>query len=117
MGVYLRVLAVVYAFGAIVHYANLLGIGEQPWSQMPLTWQIGDVAYALLDTATVIGLWLRTPWGVGCFLLGAVSQLILYGAFPQLFAFTEEHRQALNSLIVMHLVALTVFFGLLVARK
>ena len=114
---FLLVLAVVYAFGAVVHYANLLGFEEQPWFQMPLSWKIGDVAYGLLDTAAVIGLWLRTPWGVGCFLLGAVSQLILYGAFPQLFAFTEEHRQALSSLIVTHLVTLAVFFGLLVARK
>ena len=57
--VYLRILALFYAFGAAVHLGNLLGFGEMPLSEAPLSWRIGDVVYAALDTATAtgIGLW------------------------------------------------------------
>ena len=43
---YWRVLAAVYAFGAAVHVGNMLGYGEQPWSEAPLSWKLGDLFYA-----------------------------------------------------------------------
>ena len=88
MGIYLRILALIYLYGGIGHYANLIGFGEIPFIQEPLSWQIMDIYYAILATFTVIGLWLKTRWGIICFFLSAASQLILYIGFPQCFAFT-----------------------------
>lgn len=113
MGIYLKILALFYLYGAIVHYANLLGFGEMPFTKEPLSWQITDVCYAILDTLTPIGLWLKNRWGIVCFFLGVASQLILYVGFPHWFAFTPEHRQLLWSMIIFHLVTLFIFFGLL----
>ena len=112
MGIYLKILALFYFYGAVVHYANLLGFGELPFLQEPLSWQIADISYAILDTFTVIGLWFKTPWGIIGFFLSAVSQLILYIGFPQWFAFNPEQQQLLWSMVIFHLVTLVIFFGL-----
>ncbi len=112
MGIYLRILALFFLYGAIVHYGNLLGFGEMPWREAPLSWQIGDIVYAIIDTLAVIGLWNKTAWGIGFFLVAAISQLILYLGFPDLFAFTPEQKQALWSLIIFHIITISIFFGL-----
>lgn len=113
MGIYLKIIALFYLYGAIVHYANLLGFGEIAFIKEPLSWQIADISYAILDTITVIGLWLKTPWGIICFCLSAISQLILYIGFPQWFAFNPEQQQLLWSMIIFHIVTLSIFLALL----
>ncbi|WP_293073048.1 hypothetical protein, partial [Moorena sp. SIO4A5] len=65
MSIYLRILAFVFAYGAIVHFGNIAGFGEMPWLETPLTWRIGDVFYGILDTVAVIGLGARKVWGIG----------------------------------------------------
>ena len=117
MGVYLRLLAIGYAFSALVHYGNLLGLGELPFSEMPLSWKLGDIGYALLDTVAVVGLWRRADWGIACFLLAAVSQLILYVGFPSVFAFTPAQQAAIQGLVITHVVTLLIFFVLWAIKK
>lgn len=109
---YLRILALLYAFGACVHFGNLLGFGQVPFAEAPLSWQIGDIVYAVLDTAIVLGLWRRRLWGIICFFIAALSQLVLYISFPDLFAFTDEHYSALQGMVVFHLICLGIFLGL-----
>ncbi len=113
MGIYLKILGLFYLYGAIVHYANLLGFGEMPFIEEPLSWQIGDVSYGILDSLTFIGLWLKTRWGIVGFFTSASSQLILYVGFPHWFAFTTEHRQLLWSMVIFHIATLLIFFGLI----
>ncbi|MEL6458498.1 MAG: hypothetical protein AAFQ91_09640 [Cyanobacteria bacterium J06621_15] len=113
MGIYLKILALFYFYGATVHYANLLGFGEIPFKESPLSWQIGDISYGILGTFTFIGLWLKTRWGIISFFLSAISQLILYLGFPQWFAFNLEQRQLLWSMIIFHFITLSIFFTLL----
>ena len=107
--IYLKLLALFYSYGAIVHFANLLGWGELPWQEMPLSWKLGDIVYGISDPITVVGLWLNRGWGVAMFIAAALSQLILYLGFPQVFAFTLSQQQALTSLIIFHLVTLGIF--------
>ncbi len=117
MGIYLRILALIYAYGAIVHYTNLLGWGELSWTEMPLSWKLGDIFYGMLDPIAVTGLWLKKFWGIACFLMGAISQIVLYAGFSDLFAFTLEQQQTLWSLVIFHSISLTVFVGLVVFKK
>lgn len=117
MGIYLKILGLFYLYGAIVHYANLLGFGEMAFIKEPFSWQIADVSYAILDTFTVIGLWLNTRWGMVGFFLSATSQLILYVGFPDWFAFNREQQQLLWSMVIFHLVTLLIFFGLLFTQR
>ncbi|MEM9926448.1 MAG: hypothetical protein AAF915_22295 [Cyanobacteria bacterium P01_D01_bin.50] len=113
MGIYLKILALFYLYGAIVHYANLLGFGEMPFMKEPLSWQIADVFYAILDSLTFIGLWLKTRWGMAGLFLGVASQLILYIGFPHWFAFNQEQQQLLWSMVIFHFVTVLIFLGLL----
>ena len=99
MGIYLRILSIIIAYGASVHWGNLMGFGEPPWSEAPITWKVGDVVYALIDTLTAIGLWQRTAWGVLCFLSAMASQFLIYTVFIDYFAFTLEQRQTIYGLL------------------
>ncbi len=117
MAIYLRILAIIMAYGALVHLSNLMGFGEMPWGEMPLTWRIGDIAYGLLDTVTAIGLWKRSVWGVFCFLTAIASQFLIYTVFIDYLAFTVEQRQTIYGLLGTELILLLIFFLLLVTKK
>ena len=113
--IYLRVLAVIFVWAALVHFANLLGFGEKPW--VPFAWRTGDIVYAVVDTAVAIGLWKRATWGVILFLLAIASQFVIYTVFVEFFAFTTEHRQTINGLLASEAILLVVFVALLILRK
>lgn len=117
MGIYLRFLAFAIAYGASVHLANLLGLGEKPWSEMPMTWRVGDILYAAVDLVTAIGLWQRTAWGILCFLGAIASQFIIYTIFIDSFAFTVEQRQTLYGLLGTEAILVSVLAILWVAKK
>ncbi len=117
MAIYLRILAIIIAYGALVHLSNLMGFGEMPWGEMPITWKVGDIAYGLLDTVTAIGLWQKTVWGIFCFLTAIASQFLIYTVFIDYFAFTVEQRQTIYGLLATELILLLIFFLLLVTKK
>jgi len=100
---------VAYAFGALVHYGNLAGLSEVTWAEMSRALRIGDVSYALLDTAAVFGLWLGRGWGVLCFLTAAMSQLVLYGVFADVFVSTPQQAGKVSGLVGSHVVTLLLY--------
>lgn len=117
MSVYLRFLALIFAYGALAHLANIAGLGEKPWLETPLSWRIGDVCYAILDIAAVIGLWQHKIWGIGCFLVAVTSQLIIYTLFINEFASTAEQRQTIYSLLGTEVILVLIFAVLLLLKK
>jgi hypothetical protein len=117
MSIYLRVLAIIIAYGALVHLLNILGFGEMSWREMPFTWRVGDICYGILDTITAIGLWQKTAWGIFCFLGAIASQFIIYTFFIDRFAFTDGQRQTIYGLLGTELILLLVFSLLLITKK
>lgn len=117
MTIYLKILSSIMAYGALVHVANILGLGEMPWSQTPLTWRMGDITYGLLDTITAIGLWQKTTWGISVFLIVIASQFLIYTIFIDYFAFTIEQRQTIYGLLGIEMILLLIFLLLFVAKK
>jgi hypothetical protein len=120
MVIYLRILAIFYGYGAMIHLLNLLGFGSLPWEEMSLSWKLGDIFYGVIDPLTGIGLWLKKVWGIVFFLIAALSQLILYSGFSNQFAFTIQQQQTLWSLIIFHLISLGIlglFFGVSVREQ
>ena len=99
IGLYLRFLSAVFAYGASVHLANIAGLGDGPWFDTPLSWRIGDIVYGILDITAVIGLWQQKGWGLAIALLGLFSQIGLYTLFIDAFAFTSEQRAIIYSLL------------------
>lgn len=117
MGIYLRTLAIIYAWALLIHLGNLLGYGDVKWIQMPLVSKAEGVYFALLDAAIVVGLWKRASWGVVCFIVAAVSRLVLYLGFPDLFVTATGQPLIVRDVIAAQVIALTIFFGLLAAKK
>jgi len=117
MGIYLRFLAFVFAYGAIVHVSNMAGLGAKPWLETPLVWRIGDVIYFILDVTAAIGLWQRKIWGIGLFLLGFLSQFVIYTIFIDYFAFSSQDKQTIYGLLGTEAVLILVFFGLFSTKK
>ena len=117
---YLLLIAVAYAYGALVHVLNMLSVTGFEWSNAPLKWQVLDVAYLIIDVAVVIGLIGKRAFGIIAFLIGAVSQILLYTLFrawiidvPVEFAPTPEQVTYLTTLVWFHIVTLGIFAILL----
>lgn len=117
MGIYLRFLAFVFTYGAIVHVSNMAGLGAKPWLETPLAWRIGDVIYFILDITAAIGLWQRKIWGIGLFLLGFLSQFVIYTIFIDYFAFNSQDKQTIYGLLGTEAVLILVFFVLFSTKK
>jgi hypothetical protein len=112
MKLFLRILAVIYAFAAVMHIGSILGFGRMPFGEMPLAWQLSDVAYGLIDTVAAIGLWQQKSWGIAAFLLAAGSEILLFTFTPDWFTSDPAELQMLQGFIVYHLIAITIYFGL-----
>ena len=112
-------IGVLYGLGGLVHIGNVLGFGEVKWSEAPLSWKLGDIGWGTLDAIAFIGIAVRAPIGIAAVSLAALSQVFLYGFFPDVFALTDAHRQALKSLVYFNaaiLVALAVMLYLAGAK-
>lgn len=107
--------SLLYAYGALVHVANMLSLSGFDWSRAPLKWQALDVIYLVLDLAVVAGLW--RPWRISIvsFYAASASQLLLYTLGRTWILdvgeeFAEQVAQAdyLWTLVGFHLVALVL---------
>ncbi len=112
MKIFLRILAVIYAFAAILHIGTILGFGRMPFAEMPLSWQLSDIAYGLIDTVAAVGLWQQKNWGVAAFLLAAVSEILLFSFVPDWFMTEPGQLIMLRGFIAYHLVAIAIYIFL-----
>ena len=105
--------AAFYAYGALVHVLNMLGLSGFDWRSAPLKWQVLDVSYLLIDLLVVVGLLLRWRFGFVALYVAALSQILLYTVLrewiidvPPEFAVSEEQRRYLTSLMIFHCLTL-----------
>ena len=117
MSIYLKIIAVILAFGAISHIRNMLGYGEKPFAQFPTAWKIGDVYFTILNVVAVIGLWKKAGWGILAFLIAMFSQFIIYTIFIKYFAFTDEHRKAIRGLLITEAIMVGIFVILILMKR
>ena len=117
LGYFLKVVAVLYLLGALVHLGNLTGFNEIQPKEAPLIWLVLDVFYLVLDLLVGIGLWQRTSWGVKCFLIAVMTQLVLYTGFPSYFAKTPGQVEALRGLVGFHLSTVAMYVVLRVINR
>jgi hypothetical protein len=109
MKIFLRILAVIYAVSAITHIGSILGFGRMPFGDMPVSWQVSDIAYGIIDTIAAIGLWQQKNWGIAAFLLAACSEIALFVIVPEWFTTNPAELIMLRSFAVYHLVAISTF--------
>ena len=107
------IIGILYGFGGLVHAGNILGFGEQKWLDSPLSWRLGDIIWGILDLVAIAGILMRSPIGIWAVVLAAVSQIVVYGLFPNTFALTDEHRVTLKWMVYFHIVVLVIVSGLI----
>ncbi len=72
------IIAAFYAYGALVHTVNMLGLSGFDWQNAPSKWQMLDVVYLVLDVIVAIGFVLAWRLGLVAFCAAALSQIVLY---------------------------------------
>ena len=119
------IVALFYAYGALVHILNILGLSGFDWTNAPLKCQILDITYLIVDIIVVVGFIVRWKVSYFIFYLAAISQIILYTLFkdwilavPEAFAVSTEQESYLTTLVIFHVVTiLLVSFALRTKRK
>lgn len=109
MKIYLRILSVLYAVGALLHYLDLVGL-RLDFAEMSMAWKAWIIFLAVADTVAAVGLWKTKTYGVVTFLVVAISQLIAYVGFSDFFG-----NQTF--LIGFHVATLVVFVAILVRQR
>ena len=102
------IIGVIYGFGGLVHIGNILGFGEMAWAEAPLSWKLGDIFWGILDIIAVVGIILKAPVGVIALALAALSQIVVYGIWPERFALTDEHFSVLRGMVYFHVLVLII---------
>lgn len=117
-GMYLRALALILGYGAIVHVGNMLGWTGEPWRQTPLHWRVMDVVLLAFNAIAAVGLWFKSPWAIVWTVVGLLSlQFLPYTLFRSHFIRTADDIQTLNSLLGTEGLLLIVLFVLIGLRK
>ena len=116
----LWIVALFYAYGALVHVMNILGMTGFDWLAAPKKWQVLDVVYLILDAVVAAGFFLQWKLSYLCFYVAALTQIVLYTAFkswildvPEEFAVSLEQAAYLDTLVVFHVVTLLLVSGAL----
>ena len=106
------VIAAMYGFGGAVHVGNVLGFGEMSWSESPLSWKLGDVVWGVLDIVAVVGIIMKAPVGILAVVLAALSQIVVYGFWPEGFALNEQQTATIRGMVYFHAIVLVILVAL-----
>ncbi|WP_374033268.1 DUF6163 family protein [Bdellovibrio bacteriovorus] len=101
MKIYLKIMAACYFIGGLLHVLDVFDL-RLKFSEMSFVWKSWILYLLVLDLVAAVGLWQRKSWGTALFLVVAMSQLIAYLGFRNIFG-----RQ--DTLIVFHVITLAVF--------
>ena len=117
-GIYLRVLAVILAYGALVHVGNMLGLPGTPWCDTLLLWRVMDVGLLMFNVVVAIGLWTKASWSVVAYVAGIlVLQVVPYTILRAQFIRSPADASALNGLLGTHVLLFAVLFTLIMVRR
>ncbi|MEM9537623.1 MAG: hypothetical protein AAGA40_18360 [Cyanobacteria bacterium P01_E01_bin.45] len=109
----LVLVTVFYAYGALMHVLNMLGLAGFDWLAAPVKWQILDAVYLALDLLVCVGLSRRFRPSVYAFYGAALTQIGLYTVLrswitdvPEAFALSSKQASDLNFLVAFHAICL-----------
>lgn len=109
MKAYLKFLAIIYLIGFALHFLDLLDL-RMKFSEMTTTWKIWTSFLLSADLIAFIGLWRGKFFGEVAFFAIAISQLIGYGFFKEVFG-----NQLF--LIVFHSATLSTYLALILWKR
>ncbi|MDJ0600561.1 MAG: hypothetical protein QNJ37_17170 [Crocosphaera sp.] len=117
-GIYLRFLSICLVYGALVHCANILSLGDVSWLETPLHWRLMDIILFIFNVITAITLWFQSFYGIIAFIIGIIFlQVIPYTLLRQYFLINPEDIETLNGLVGTEILLITILIILIVAKK
>jgi hypothetical protein len=72
----------------ILYWIRLIGVYEGPlwrFDLMPLHWQVAAVTLSVFFPFAAIGLWMLASWGPVIWVICAVTEIVMYSVFPDLY--------------------------------
>ena len=102
-------LAFCYAVGGLLHLLDVLDLRAE-FSKMDPTQKNWTLFLLIADLLTAVLLLKRQVWGLFGFHLVAISQLIAYGVYQDIFG-----RQ--DFLMIFHIATLTIFWKIYAREK
>lgn len=109
MKLYLRILAILYGVGAILHLADILDL-RLLFSEMDLIWKSWIVFLFIGDSIAAIGLWKQMVFGEIAFLIIAATQLVAYLGFQG--GFGDQ-----SFLVLFHVFTVGIYLALKIKNK
>lgn len=85
---FLRVVAAYCLLFGVLYWIRLIGVYDTTlwrFDLMPLHWQVASVMLAVLFPFAAIGLWMLSSWGPVIWFICAVTEVVMYAGFPDLF--------------------------------
>lgn len=85
---FLRIVAAYCLFFGMLYWVRLIGVYDGPmwrYDLMPVHWQVASVMLAVFFPFAAIGLWMLSSWGPVIWFICAVTEVVMYGALPDLF--------------------------------
>ncbi len=85
-----RMIAAYCLLFGVLYWVRLIGFYPgRLWrfDLMPVHWQIATVTLAVFYPFAAIGLWMLASWGPVIWFICAVSETIMYAAFPALYGY------------------------------
>ena len=108
----MRLLALIYLFNGLEHWGTLVGYDADAvrFDAMPIQWQVVTVYFAVLMVIAAVGLWFASGWGVATWLFVAVTEMVMYLGFPDLFG-EDWSAITFNSVCIVAYIAFARWAG------
>jgi hypothetical protein len=83
-----RVIAAYCVLFGVLYWVRLIGYYDGPlwrFDLMPIHWQVAAIVLAAFYPFAAIGLWMLASWGPVIWTICAITEVVMYAGFPDLF--------------------------------
>lgn len=102
--IYVRCLSAIFLFAGLGRWGTILGFGlpEAGFLAQPSPVIVATMFFAVADLVAAVGLWLLASWGTVVWMISALTETALYGAFRPQFGSNY-------TLMVFHIASVAVY--------
>lgn len=100
-----RVISAYCLLFGVLYWVRLIGIYDAPlwrFDLMPVYWQVTVAMLAVFYPFAAIGLWMLASWAPVIWFICAITEVIMYGFYPDLFG----HRFAV---VISHVTVALIY--------
>ena len=83
----IKLIGVCFLGFAVWYWAKIIGLYDEAlrFDTMQNHWKIASVSLAVLQPVVALGLWAAFPWGIAVWIIAALTEVIMFGLYDELF--------------------------------